>query len=89
MSSPAITARNNTTLSRVLSTAVRLGKTLPADNTVQTDDEFWSSTGSGSRGADDELLYQLVCPLARISYVSVAVYRAQQQHGERLGQRRR
>ncbi len=52
-----------------------------ADNTVHTDDEFWSSTGSGSRDADDYLLYRLLCPLASVSYVSVAVYRATQQHG--------
>ncbi|GLC35136.1 hypothetical protein PLESTB_000558100 [Pleodorina starrii] len=53
-------------------------------NTVQSDDEFWSSTGSDSAAAGDALLYRLPRTLGRVAYASIAVYRAFYQHGDPL-----
>ncbi|KAG2498626.1 hypothetical protein HYH03_003373 [Edaphochlamys debaryana] len=52
------------------------------DNTLADNGEFWSSTGSPSRTAGEALLYRVRQPLAALAFVSMAVYRANYQHGD-------
>ncbi|KXZ42937.1 hypothetical protein GPECTOR_110g229 [Gonium pectorale] len=54
------------------------------EHTVTDNDDFWSSTGSSTCTAGEALLYRLRQPLSRVSYVSLAVYRAHYQHGDPL-----
>jgi hypothetical protein len=48
---------------------------------LANDRGFWSSTGSGARGAGEWLLFRLRGPACRVHYLRLAVYRALYQAG--------